>query len=553
MLNPIIQREMMGALRTRQALVLLCVMALLFSALVVFRWPAGGRADISGSLSQQVFRVFGYGLLATLVLMTPAFPAASIVREKNRGTLTLLMNTPMRPASIYLGKFFGVAGFILVLIAMSLPAAAACYAMGGISFQSGLLALFGILLLVVLEYVALGLLVSSYASSVDSALRMTYGIVLLLAVVSLGPYLFLQGKTGLLADAAGWLRQLSPIPAVMSVLGQADIGSQGLSSGGGRSPVRFSILACVAAAGMAVVTIRRLSYRMLDRPRSQGLITNELTVGEQVVRRLFFIVDPKRRSMNIPRFISPVMVKEFRCRKFGRMNWLVRLVFACMVISLGLTVATTTGTIAWDVKTIGSIMVILQAALIVLLTPALAAGLISTERESGGWQLLQMTPLSAVRIVVGKMFSVVWPVSLLLCATLPGYAVMYAIDKKYLPQIQEVMGCLVVTSVFAICSTAAISSVFRRTATATTVAYAVLVGILAGTMLVWVARGAPFGHTTVETVLTFNPVAAALAANDTSGFQDYELLPISRWISLTASGICLLVLGAQTWRLTRPQ
>lgn len=552
MTNPIIQRELIGALRTRKALVLLCVMALVFSALVVFRWPSEGRADISGSLSQQVFRVFGYGLLTTLMLMTPAFPAASIVREKNKGTLTLLMNTPMGPFAIYVGKFFGVAGFILVLVSMSLPAAAACYAMGGISLQGGLFALYGILLLVVVEYVALGLFISSHVNSTDAALRTTYGVVLLLAVVSLGPFLFLQGKAGLLANASDWLRQLSPIPAIMSVLGQADVGGQGLTSTGS-SPLRFTIIASVASIALALFTIRRLSHRMMDRPRSQGTVTNDLARGDRILRMLLFVVDPNRRSRSIPWFLSPVMVKEFRCRKFGRMNWLVRLVLACMVVSLGLTVATTTGTIAWDVKTIGSIMVILQAALIVLLTPALAAGLLSTELESGGWQLLQMTPQNAVRIVVGKLLSVVWPVLLLLCATLPGYAVMYNIDKKYLLPIQQVMVCLLMTALFAICSTAAISSLFRRTATATAVAYAVLLSIVAGTMLVWVARGAPFGHTTVETVLMFNPVAAALAANDTTGFQEYELLPINHWITLAASGFCLVVLGIRTWRLTRPQ
>ena len=57
-----------------------------------------------------------------------------------------------------------------------------------------------------------------------------------------------------------------------------------------------------------------------------------------------------------------------------------------------------------------------------LLTPALAAGLISSEVESGGWQLLQMTPLSARKILIGKLASVVWPLLLILVSTLPGYS-----------------------------------------------------------------------------------------------------------------------------------
>ena len=47
-------------------------------------------------------------------------------------------------------------------------------------------------------------------------------------------------------------------------------------------------------------------------------------------------------------------------------------------------------------ETIGAIIVTLQVALILLFTPTLAAGLISGEIESGGWDLLRTTPLSAI-------------------------------------------------------------------------------------------------------------------------------------------------------------
>ena len=96
--------------------------------------------------------------------------------------------------------------------------------------------------------------------------------------------------------------------------------------------------------------------------------------------------------------VNPILVKEFRSRRFGRFHWVLRLVAGCAVLSLGLTYAATAGTLDWGVETIGAIMVMLQAALIVLITPSLTAGLISAERESGGWELLMMTPLSTARI-----------------------------------------------------------------------------------------------------------------------------------------------------------
>ena len=99
--------------------------------------------------------------------------------------------------------------------------------------------------------------------------------------------------------------------------------------------------------------------------------------------------------------MNPVIVKEFRCRRFGRLHWLVRLVAACGVISLALTYATTLGAIGWNAETIGGILVMLQGALIILLTPSLASGLIRTELESGGWNLRRVTPFSPISIVRG--------------------------------------------------------------------------------------------------------------------------------------------------------
>ena len=82
---------------------------------------------------------------------------------------------------------------------------------------------------------------------------------LLMSIVSLGPYLFLQGMPGLLPDAAAWLRCLSPIPAVMDVLGQTDVGSQGMVTASG-APFRYIVLALASIAVFAVCTVNRLDF-----------------------------------------------------------------------------------------------------------------------------------------------------------------------------------------------------------------------------------------------------------------------------------------------------
>jgi ABC-type transport system involved in multi-copper enzyme maturation permease subunit len=312
-------------------------------------------------------------------------------------------------------------------------------------------------------------------------------------------------------------------------------------------------LSVTATCLFALLTIQRLNYGLFDRSRAAGVITDDRTSSARAFRRMFFLVDPQRRKTPIGRLVNPVMVKEFRCRRFGRMHWLLRLAAASALVSLLLTYATTMGTMDWGLATIGGIMVLLQAALIVLITPSLTAGLISTEIESGGWELLQMTPLSAGKIVRGKLSSVIWPVVLILVSTVPGYVVMVYIQPDLWLQIRRVLICLGLTAVLSISLSLACSACFRRTAAAMTTAYASLLLICGGTLLVWLLRDVPFGYETVRTALVINPIAAALQTIGTPGFGQYHLVPANWWCVIVLSAVLSLVVVFQVHRRLRPQ
>ncbi|MFW6060674.1 MAG: ABC transporter permease, partial [Phycisphaeraceae bacterium] len=417
--NPIVKRELLGTLRTRRALVVQILLAIALAALVLLRWPTDARVDFDGLRAQQVLSVFGYGLLTGVILLAPVFPAASIVRERQAGTLALLLNSPMKASSIAAGKLAGSLGFILLLILLSAPPAAACFAMGGIDAGD-----FAMMYLVVFalafQYATLGLLISSFATSVDSSLRLTFGGVLLLAVISLGPHQFLGATaTGTTATVIEWVRCLSPIPAMAEAMGNDTVLTGGLSTTG--SAARFIVLALLSGAGFLGWTALRLNQRLFDKPRDAGQVTDERSRGAQVFRRIMYLwfFDPQKRSGLIGPLSNPVMVKEQRCRRFGRGHWMMRMIGACLILSLALVLATTSRTIEWGVESLGGVMVALQMGLVILITPALASGLISSERETGGWQLMRMTPLSPITIIVGKLLSVTWTLLLLLLATVP--------------------------------------------------------------------------------------------------------------------------------------
>lgn len=552
MVNPIIQREFVGILRERRTFVALCLLSLVFAMMVAVRWPTEPRMALSGSRSIEVFRLFMLGLLGALHLLLPVFPATSLVRERSRGTLALLLNTPLGLWRIYSGKLLAVFGLASLMLFVSLPAAAACYALGGIPLWEGLGKCYVVLLLASLEFCAVSLLISSATTTTDAAIRWSYGLILCLSLVSMVPHALFVGSGGTTELIADWLRCLSPVAAMLPLLGSGDMTMHGTTSTVDVTG-RFMLLSCLITVGCSVWTICRLRFAIFDRARNSGTVVDDQSLKVRAVRRLFFIVDPGRRSRAMSWLVNPVMVKEFRCRKFGRLHWLLRLVSFCAVLALALAILTTTRTIAWDVATIGGILVVLQVALLVLITPSLAASLICTERESGGWVLLQMTPMSVIRILWGKLLSVALTLALVLCATLPGYLVIVFIDPGQRAQIERVLLCLVVTAVFATLSTAAIGSLFRQTAMAIAAAYSFLIAICTLPLLVWLGRDAPFGHKTVETALVINPIAATLSVIRFPGFREYDLIPSHWWAIGILSLASLVLLILQTVRISRPQ
>ena len=550
-MHPVIQREFFGILRSRKAIAMLVALAVAISLVVLVRWPTDEVVDALGKRTQQVFRVFGYVLLTSIMFLVPAFPATSIVRERNRGTLALLLNSPLSSWSIFWGKVCGSLLFASLLLISTLPAAGACYAMGGVDPVDQILLLYAVTTAAALQYTTLGLLVSSYVRSTDAGVRITYALVFAMGILALGPYYLMQGQQGWVSELARWLRSLSPVPTTMQIVGDSGLGGQGIMSNASGTAEYF-LLTGITTVVFSLATIARLNYRLFDRARPQGRITDDQSLAVRSSRRLMFLIDPQRRKAGIPWFANAVMVKEFRSRRFGRTHWILRLIATCAMASLLLTWAAATGVTNWGIDTIGGLMVLLQMTLLLLITPSLTAGMISGERENGGWELLRMTPLSAFNILRGKLFSVTWTLVLILLATLPGYIVMIYIEPALWLQVQVVLICLAIAALYALLLSAAVGSLFARTATATTSAYIVVLAAFLGPLLIWMGRDAPFGQQLVQSALSTNTIGAALMAVNMPGFRGYELLPSSWWMSGFMCFVALLLLTCQLWRLTRP-
>jgi len=545
--NPILRRELSTRLRSPKALLAIALVAIISCGLVLMRWPSEATIDLVSQGAVQVFQPVSYAIAIAIMMLIPAFPATAIVSERKRGTLTLLLNSPTKPLSIYLGKLFANVLLGILIFSVSLPAIFACYAMGGISISSHILPLLCVLLGMAFQYSALGLWVSSRSQSTDAALRWTYGILLFLVVLSIGPSVLVGKLTGVKATVAQLLTTLSPIPALQQITGaQGQSQAIGISTGW----VEYLGMSIVTTIGFAIATLIKLDPLLLDRARPAGKVIE--TKQSSWLRRLSYLVDPQRRKSGIPFWLNPVMVKEFRTRKFGRLHWLLRLIALGAVVSLLLTVVAATGTVNWGVERIAASMVLMQVGFLLLLGPSLGANLIASEVESGGWQLLRASPISPWRILSGKLLSTFLTLLLLLFATLPGYVMMSYIQPAVGGQVGNVIISLLIATVMVTIISACVSAYSKSSAVATATSYAILLTLFAGTLLVWLGRGNPFGPLVVERTLLFNPAATALAEMKAPGFESYQLTPNGWYVGGIVCLIGFVVLIFRVHRLTRP-
>ena len=264
--NPIVRRELIGALRKPNVAALEVAWLVVLAAVIVLRWPAGGRVNLAGTQAQQVLSLLSWTILVGVMLVAPAFPAASVVAEKGTGTLALLLNSPLSPAAIYRGKLIGALGLPMILMLLTIPGMTACFAMGGVSLVHQVLPLYLIFILVALESAAVGLYVSIRANDVDSAIRLTYAVLFVLDLLLLIPYRLVantQNPTFLLVGR--WLASFSPLPAMLHVLGSNSVHAGNSVNGGDSVITRFVICSLVLSGVLGLLSIQRLGQWLFDR------------------------------------------------------------------------------------------------------------------------------------------------------------------------------------------------------------------------------------------------------------------------------------------------
>lgn len=225
----IARRELLGLFLSPLAWAVLGVMQLIgawvfLKQLQEFMALQGQLAGVPGApgATEVVVTPLYTTLAIATMLLVPLLTMRLVSEERRNGTLPLLMSAPVSMSEIVLGKYLGVLGFLLLMLALVSLMPAALWLAGGLDAGHWLAQMLGSALLLG-AFAALGLYFSTLARQPTVAAVSTFGALLLLwlldwaggqdaAATALLPYLsvlrhFVSFSRGLFdtADAAYYL------------------------------------------------------------------------------------------------------------------------------------------------------------------------------------------------------------------------------------------------------------------------------------------------------------------------------------------------------------
>ena len=140
---------------------------------------SGYQLDVPTVILEEFFKQQGgYILLIVLPLLTMGL----LTDERRKGTLELLLTSPVRPIELTLGKFLGAMSLVVMMFALTLP-----YfyflAQGGEWEPGVVLAGYTGLLLLAATEIAIGLFISSLCENMLVSALSTYGVLVALSFI----------------------------------------------------------------------------------------------------------------------------------------------------------------------------------------------------------------------------------------------------------------------------------------------------------------------------------------------------------------------------------
>ena len=419
---------MASFLRSRWSFLLLLAALLLLSMALTQRW-SGLRHTWMAYTAQRItaeslaihgrilFRELMRDLLVTISVIAAVSPASAIASERERGTLTLLLSSPVNLGRIVMEKYLSSQFFVLLVITASLPILSLPLLARGLSADE-VVAAVALSAIAALGYGMVGLFCSTLRPKVYETYLITVAVMLAVTIfIPFGPNVWQFISTTRwyrLPLSSHGLQDLSPMTALDRIL------PFGAASPFAGKPFTGLLIYCVVWTLIGWMLFQLTRWRLsviiggekarrasLERPRQDSFNQSRESQSRQS--------DFPSESAAAQR--PPAIRLERHRQWFGRTSVLLRLLYIALLISvITLPLASQGG--SWLFFT----MPFLAAA---IFTVPLAATGLGSERDSETLDILRTT-LVGDRAIIRAKYMVALQLSLMLSLALylPGLLIM---------------------------------------------------------------------------------------------------------------------------------
>jgi ABC-type transport system involved in multi-copper enzyme maturation permease subunit len=189
--------------------------------------------------------------------------------------------------------------------------------------------------------------------------------------------------------------------------------------------------------------------------------------------------------------INSVLYKELKVRmRSWKIVWLIMIYLAILAMSAVLVLMTTTqryspyGVDASMAIGAYTTLAIMQFLLIVFIAPSLTSGSISGERERQTLDLLLCTKMSPHSIVIGKLFSSISQIILLIVASLPIFSIVLLFGGISMGEVLKLFLFYIVVAITMGSIGIFFSTFFKRTTASNVITYGFILFLLFGTLFI---------------------------------------------------------------------
>jgi len=398
--GPIVDKEMRVASRRVRYYLLRMVFVGIIGLLVVFTSASvsqfgGGSAALQASRMSVISIAVTSTVIGFLFFAVPFLAAVmmsnSISDEVRRGTLAVLMTTPITSVQLVVGKLLSRLLQLLLLTAIALPLLSILRLLGGVPWEA---VLPGIVLTMTTAILAgsVSLWFSVTARQAHRALSMTIGvfIIVYLGVILLEFWVPMLIRNGTIPNWCGGLvpilSLLDPNRAFYTALANSRMPVPGTPSWVMHCPISLAMSAAIL--GSASIRLRKVMIRQAFDPNRVGVVGKALGAGRP---------GPIREVGN-----PPITWKDLHSTLRER-GWLERFTAPLAIVMLLLTYF-----LAWKYDGLDYVgFHVAFVAILILLgllrTTTLAGMTIAREKESRTLPILLMVPLSDAEILWQKV------------------------------------------------------------------------------------------------------------------------------------------------------